>query len=978
MTLHPNTVRVYTEHAVTHLGALDITSTYLAAPSMSNYLPVLLVSGNTNSIPDDSAVSTLPRGQVDYLSHNWEEEDVWRSWRNMTRQKNEIANGIRLENASWRTWWKQRNKLKTVTPETLNWLKDSDVTWLYGPLHTAVDWTPPPKPKSDPVSVDDKDPASAQDRLDLNMGVIGMKPILKHRSICELLTSDLPSSPIYSSPGSDAEKGDVAEAVWMQDEDAGTAGVRPLRNRQRPPLLHTKSDTHLARGPNRAFGRGSPPRITAEDTTATPSTPALTISRSSAVDRKSSTQPSASGSDQDPALVPGTNNQGKKKHITFNTFVEQCIAIEKPKDSSVFGTSIPRNGNPRVYDSGYDDGYDEDTESGVLEDDEDDVLFSGVSRPSEHEHFETRSNSDSEDEDEDEVLEIRTTSIRQRPSPGRSSSSSSSSGSSRSPSSGGSKRYNSVPVSSARSLRYGPALIRTPSVVEKEHVTILPIAPTILKTKGVGNGSEADDDYEYPLGVDDSARWYGAGTDVPVHLVYVPPLGSNYSMDTSELDGEENVYRHREAYFSVGTGKGMQGRGPCVGATPSTPPSGQATVLYQTPMVASPLGGDGVEEDAYDYFGGPDMGMTFADQPTHSQRTLRQEVDDAANARGPDMVRFAEGGAASVVGGRDRGTPHVVVKGVNGVVKTGRERSRSRSRSRTPSPAEFPTPSNVPAIPAPSPAVAVPRISSSHTIEHLPSSSSSSSLLSPPDIIPSRGRSSTPVPENQPRGRSVTRNSSFSDRERSSSRGTSSPIGSISPEGSAVGIAVGSSYGVYASGRERDSTSRKGKSERGRMGRRDPSTDDVRTSSIGRLGDGKRNPSAASNSSSSSTASSGTAVPTHGSSPLRISIDSSDLEPITPTPMSISIPKGTEQVERLKHPVNSPISGIKHSLSVPPPQPSSPSTTVPRSPKGIVSPPGSPTSVRTLEDGTLVGKAVDMVSSAGAFLGSIWQGNAKT
>jgi hypothetical protein len=28
---------------------------------------------------------------------------------------------MRLENASWRTWWKQRNKLSTVSPETLNW-----------------------------------------------------------------------------------------------------------------------------------------------------------------------------------------------------------------------------------------------------------------------------------------------------------------------------------------------------------------------------------------------------------------------------------------------------------------------------------------------------------------------------------------------------------------------------------------------------------------------------------------------------------------------------------------------------------------------------------------------------------------------------------------------------------------------------------------------------------------------------------------
>jgi hypothetical protein len=88
---------------------------------MANYLPVFLISVSTKAVPDDSSLSTLPRAQVDYLSHDWQEEDVWRSWRNMTRQKNEITNGMRLENASWRTWWKQRNKLKTISPETLNW-----------------------------------------------------------------------------------------------------------------------------------------------------------------------------------------------------------------------------------------------------------------------------------------------------------------------------------------------------------------------------------------------------------------------------------------------------------------------------------------------------------------------------------------------------------------------------------------------------------------------------------------------------------------------------------------------------------------------------------------------------------------------------------------------------------------------------------------------------------------------------------------
>lgn len=87
---------------------------------MATYLPVLLVSVSAG-MPDDAALQPLPRGQVDYLSHEWAEEDVWRSWRNMTKQKNEIANGARLENASWRTWWKQRNGLGTVSPETLNW-----------------------------------------------------------------------------------------------------------------------------------------------------------------------------------------------------------------------------------------------------------------------------------------------------------------------------------------------------------------------------------------------------------------------------------------------------------------------------------------------------------------------------------------------------------------------------------------------------------------------------------------------------------------------------------------------------------------------------------------------------------------------------------------------------------------------------------------------------------------------------------------
>jgi Fungal protein of unknown function (DUF1752) len=88
---------------------------------MAQYTPSA-VKPPSGALADDGDLQpALPRICVDYLSHQWAEEDVWRSWRSMTRHKYEIANGLRLENASWRTWWKQRNKLKTVSPETLNW-----------------------------------------------------------------------------------------------------------------------------------------------------------------------------------------------------------------------------------------------------------------------------------------------------------------------------------------------------------------------------------------------------------------------------------------------------------------------------------------------------------------------------------------------------------------------------------------------------------------------------------------------------------------------------------------------------------------------------------------------------------------------------------------------------------------------------------------------------------------------------------------
>lgn len=70
---------------------------------------------------DDTAVGVQPTRHVDYLSHDWREEDIWSSWKHIVSNRDSFNNSARLENASWRTWMKAKNKLKTISPETLNW-----------------------------------------------------------------------------------------------------------------------------------------------------------------------------------------------------------------------------------------------------------------------------------------------------------------------------------------------------------------------------------------------------------------------------------------------------------------------------------------------------------------------------------------------------------------------------------------------------------------------------------------------------------------------------------------------------------------------------------------------------------------------------------------------------------------------------------------------------------------------------------------
>lgn len=70
---------------------------------------------------DDMFIEAKPLQNVDYLSHDWKEEDLWTSWHFVTAFSDDYSADIRLGNALWRTWAKAKNRLGTLAPEKLNW-----------------------------------------------------------------------------------------------------------------------------------------------------------------------------------------------------------------------------------------------------------------------------------------------------------------------------------------------------------------------------------------------------------------------------------------------------------------------------------------------------------------------------------------------------------------------------------------------------------------------------------------------------------------------------------------------------------------------------------------------------------------------------------------------------------------------------------------------------------------------------------------
>ncbi|KAG4035302.1 hypothetical protein MFRU_001g00730 [Monilinia fructicola] len=149
-------------------------------PSELSEPPEALEYCDITETMDDIAVKPKPSHHVDYLSHDWPEEDLWASWKYIQSNRTAYENSKRLENASWRCWAKKRSNLKTVAPETVNWEKGCDTTWLYGPLHKKF------SPNFLAGTSIDSDSRPHLTRS-VSCADVDVKPILKQRRLCDIL-----------------------------------------------------------------------------------------------------------------------------------------------------------------------------------------------------------------------------------------------------------------------------------------------------------------------------------------------------------------------------------------------------------------------------------------------------------------------------------------------------------------------------------------------------------------------------------------------------------------------------------------------------------------------------------------------------------------------------------------------------------------------------------------------------------------------
>ena len=219
------------------------------------------------------------------------------------------------------------------------------MTWLYGPLHQAPS-VPPTKIASaaDKIGFDLPKSKVTRRMRDQNtsppsaQSLSQAKPILKKRSVTDILAMGIvapraphsSSSPVYEAVTAELEGEPMqgqGEAEMQGDSSTLPSLAGVLKSPPRPALWHTKSDSILARQAMlstspMSFDRLSPPgdsalSVTSKSASRSPPPFPRTGHRS---DSSSSYQVS------DDSSAPTK----PKRHISFNSFVEQRVVVDPP------------------------------------------------------------------------------------------------------------------------------------------------------------------------------------------------------------------------------------------------------------------------------------------------------------------------------------------------------------------------------------------------------------------------------------------------------------------------------------------------------------------------------------------------------------------------------------------------------------------------------------------------------------------------
>ncbi|WPK24729.1 hypothetical protein PUMCH_002013 [Australozyma saopauloensis] len=369
---------------------------------------------------DDSNLAPEPSRHVDYLSHQWDVSDISKSWRYIILRRKNVANAARLENASWRTWAQRRCNLKTISPEEVNWSKESDVTWLYGPIVDDDDHDHDHEnDHDDSVSNSLLGSRSFNTASSVVAGDISIarkahrppKPILKKRTMEDMMISHL-----------NLLKLEVATARAEQEsrrrEDAAAQARRDAaQSSEKPPeyfdydVISAKLNSQY-KNYSQSNSRASSANNSSVDLVQKHQTAISADAVSAALlSIAANAQKSNASQEQESKQTPLTqiNPVPKTRHVRFNDEVQQCIAIDETSD----------------YEDGYDDYdtsdydydgsesyfYDDGTGAGIERDNYDGDLDNGPNDEDEEE----------EDDEEDEggfFLNVRSSSKPENPFPG--------------------------------------------------------------------------------------------------------------------------------------------------------------------------------------------------------------------------------------------------------------------------------------------------------------------------------------------------------------------------------------------------------------------------------------------------------------------------------------------------------------------------------------------------------------------------------